>query len=41
MLRPFYCTGIDDQNILWYWHGTPKKTSVAELKAANIDDMQS
>ena len=41
MLRPFYCTGTDDQNILWYWHGTPKQISVAELKAANVDDMQS
>ena len=41
MLRPFYCTGTDDQNIFWYWQGTPKQISVAELKAANIDDMQS
>ena len=41
MLRPFYCTGTDDQNILLYWHGIPKQISVAELKVANIDDMQS
>ena len=25
MLRPFYCTGTDDQNILWYWHGTQNR----------------
>ena len=26
MLRPFYRSGTDAQNILWYWPGTPKQT---------------
>ena len=26
MLRLFYGSGTDAQNILWYWHGTRKQT---------------
>ena len=26
MLKPFYGSGTDAQNILWYWPVTPKQT---------------
>ena len=39
MLRPFYGSCKDAQNILGYWHGTAKLTAnlVAEFKAACTD----